>query len=120
MIRISALRSIATICVFSVGCVFSAGLASVASAQNTRSNAPSTAAGQSPATQPTPQARQQSFNGVTPYQAFGYRLTVDAPAPVSYLGSAYRNDLSGQSESNSDPALDESVRGEAPSRIEAW
>ena len=113
MIMYPALRSMAALCVFSAGFT-------VANAQNTPSNAPSPAVGQPPVTQPTPQARQQSFNGVTPYEAFGYRLTVNAAAPVSYLGSAYRTDLGGQSESNSDAALDESIRGETPSRIEAW
>ncbi len=113
MVTISALRLLAASLVLCTG-------SAAALAQGTPSNAPSPAVGQPPVTQPAPQARQESFNGVTPFEAFGTRLTVDAAAPVSYIGSAYRNDLSGQSESNSDPALDESIQGGTPSRIDAW
>ena len=111
----SAWRSLAACCL--LGAVF----AQPALAQGTPANAPSPAVGQPPVTQPiAPQARQESFDGVTPYEAFGYRLTINAAAPVSYLGSAYRDDISGQSESNSGPALDESIRGGSPNRIDAW
>ena len=103
-----------------LACMLGAGLATSAMAEGVPANAPSPGAGQPPATQPAPRARQKSFNGVTPYEAFGYRLTLNAAAPISYSGSAYRNDLSGQSESNSDAALDEGVRGGAPNRIDAW
>ncbi len=114
MVKTLIVRSLFSACMLGIGC------GSAALAQNAPANAPSPAIGQPPVTQPTPQARQQSFNGVTPYEAFGYRLTVNAAAPVSYMGSAYRNDLSGQSESNSDAALDESIRGDTPNRIDAW
>ena len=100
--------------------ILTAGLIGAGASVATAQNAPSSNAAKSPNSQPTPQARQQSFNGVTPYEAFGYRLTVSAAAPVSYLGSAYRTDLGGQSESNSDPALDESIRGGSANRIDAW
>lgn len=54
-----------------------------------------------------------------PIDLFGVPVRVSAPNPVAYIGSAYRNDIGGQSESNSDPAIAEDTQAR-PGRFDAW
>ena len=82
-------------------------------AAGARSSAPDAAA-------PYTKADQAVATVNAPVQLLGVPVYVAAPDPISYTGSAYQDDLSGQSESNSDPAITESVRATGPSIPDAW
>ncbi len=74
----------------------------------------------SPAAVAPPQSGQAEATVNVPLQLFGVPVQVAAPDPVSYTGSAYRNDVSGQSESNSDPAIAEQSRDNDAELPDAW
>ena len=73
-----------------------------------------------PLAQPVAQTGQALVTVNAPVQLLGIPVRVTAPNPITYTGSAYRDDISGQSESNSDAAIAESARGSAADRFDAW
>ncbi len=103
----------------------SAGLATDALAQSAQRQAapvpsPDSQTADPQASAPFAKRGQQAATVNAPLQLLGVPVRVEAPDPVSYSGSAYQDDLSGQSESNSDPAITDSVRETGPSIPDAW
>ena len=73
-----------------------------------------------PAVEAPAQSGQTQATVETPVQLLGLPVQVTAPSPISYTGSAYTDDVSGQSESNSDPAIAEGSRTISPNLPDAW
>ena len=73
---------------------------------------------------PVPAASNQTGQAVAtvnaPIDLLGVPVRITAPTPVYYTGSAYRDDVSGQTESNADPAIADDARTGTASLPDAW
>ena len=90
--------------VFAATCLVASASAATAQTAPAATQAPDVAA----------QRGQAEATVNAPVQLLGVPVRVSAPDPISYTGSAYQDDISGQSESNSDPAIAASLQSGSP------